>query len=327
MIIAFLTPDINFRGTCRALYDYAAYNETLLGNKSIIVSDASCIHKNSEIAFKWISNRFPVLFYTDKTHLHSLLTSNQCDLLYCIKYGKDDHMHFKDIPTVVHCVFDMTQPHGAVYAGVSKSLAAKFYSNLYVPHMVSMKRGNDQNNMRCQLSIPSDAIVFGRYGGMDTFNLEFAKTIISRVARENSNIYFLFMNTPSWDNHSQIIHLEASTDISYKQRFICTCNAMIVPETLGHTFFMAGAEFALHQKPLIVYNGPVWNTAHIDQIGEKGIYFQSPEQLYDILTQFDPKEYQNRTDLNVFAEFTPESVMRKFKQVFIDPIVLSIPLS
>ena len=238
-------------------------------------------------------------------------------MLYCIKYGKNDGLYFDDIPTVIHCVFDMTEPHGKVYAGVSRSLAKKFNSDLYVPHMISMKRGNLNDNLRNELKLLNTDIVFGRYGGQDTFNLEFAKQVISRIVRSRTNIYFLFMNTIEWDRHPQIIHLDASTDIHRKQQFICTCDAMIVPETLGHTFFMAGAEFALHQKPLIVYNGPVWNKAHIDQIGDKGIYFNTIEQFYSILNDFDTQLYKNRHDLNVFAEFTPEAVMKQFEDVFI----------
>jgi hypothetical protein len=317
MKIAFLTPDLNFRGSCRALYDYATYNELLFNNECIVVSDTSYQPKNSEIAFKWISNRFPVYFYTNKDDLHSLLITQKCDMLYCIKYGKNDGLYFDDIKTVIHCVFDMSEPHGHVYAGVSKSLALKFNSTLYVPHMISMSRGSDDQNLRTHLNIPSDAIVFGRYGGQDTFNLDFAKHILSQLVRERNDIYILLMNTPQWDTHPQIIHLQATTDLQKKQAFICSCDAMIVPESLGHTFFMAGAEFALHQKPLIVYNGPVWNTAHIDQIGEKGLYFKTANEFYTLLSTFDTCMYKNRDDLNVFAEFTPKHVMEQFKQIFL----------
>jgi hypothetical protein len=37
-VVAFLSNKITLRGTEVAIYDYAHYNETLLGNKSIIIT-------------------------------------------------------------------------------------------------------------------------------------------------------------------------------------------------------------------------------------------------------------------------------------------------
>ena len=36
--IAFFSDHLNERGTTQAIFDYAHYNETLLGNKSIIIT-------------------------------------------------------------------------------------------------------------------------------------------------------------------------------------------------------------------------------------------------------------------------------------------------
>jgi hypothetical protein len=313
MLIAFYTPNINFRGSCVALRDYALYNEILLHNRSIIISDYNQKHTNDEIAFSWLSRRFPIFFSRSLQDLDDILIREQCDILYCIKYGIDDGIYSTRIKTAIHCVFDMSQPHGNVFAGVSKSLADKFNCDTFVPHMISLIPTNGEN-LRREFSIPNDANVFGRHGGIDTFNLEFTKIIISKIVRESSNIYFVFMNAPVWDNHPQIIYLPATTDIDEKKKFIRTCDAMIVPETMGHTFGLSIAEFSVYNKPVICYNGPVWNTSHIDILGDKGIYFKTADELYNILNNFESKDYNN-VDINAYRDYTPENVMRKFKDI------------
>ena len=37
--------------------------------------------------------------------------------------------------TCVHCVFDLSEPHGDIYAAVSETLAKKYNKTVFVPHM------------------------------------------------------------------------------------------------------------------------------------------------------------------------------------------------
>jgi hypothetical protein len=322
MIIFFHTPNLNFRGSCVAIYDYAYYNQTLLNNKSIIITDYNQKHTNDKIAFKWFTNNFPILSYKNKHELETLLIKHNCDIFYAIKYGNNDNIFFDNIFTVVHCVFDMLEPHGDVYAGVSKSLTTKFGSYYpFVPHMISISTKNKQilrKQFRKKYNILDTDIVYSRHGGIDTFNLEFAKTIISQIVRERNDIYFIFLNAPVWDNHKQIIYLEPTTDSLEKRKFINGCDAMIVPETMGHTFGLSIGEFSILNKPIICYNGRVWNTSHLDILGDKGIYFDNPELLYSILNNFDKNNYINK-NLNAYSEYTPDKVMKQFQDVFLNP--------
>lgn len=321
MIIAFHTPTLTFRGSCVALMDYAKYNEQFLGNKSIIITARNAPPKDDDaMVFTWITNRFELLYYEDMDQLQSILTERKCDVLYCIKYGKRDALAALQPPpsckVVVHCVFDLSEPHGDVYAGVSKSLVDKFGATFpFVPHMVEDPILNGPT-LRTELGIPSSARVFGRHGGLDTFDLTFAKEVFSEVVRAYDDIYFVFLNAPVWDDHPQIIYLPRTCDTNYKQAFIRTCDAMVVPETLGHSFGLSIAEFSVHSKPILVYNGPVWNTSHLDILGDKGLYFSTREQLVQLITSFDKCVYVGK-DLNAYREFTPEKVMRQFQAVFI----------
>jgi hypothetical protein len=314
MKIAFWTPAIDVRGTCVALYDYAHYNETILQNKSIIVAPATCMNNADIIAVDKFRNRFQLYIYENKNDLESALVN--CDVLYTIKYGKNDGFLSETTKTVVHCVFDMSEPHGDIYAGVSETIAKKFNKTLFVPHMINLQPSMDGSNLREELNIPKDVIVFGRHGGMDTFDLDFAKQSISRVVNNHSNIYFVFVNTPVFCKHPHVIHLSKIITNIDKNKFISTCDAHLECGSMGHSFGLSMAEFSVNNKPIIAYNGPVWNRAHLDILGDDGIYFTSEEELYTILTTFDPIEYAT-LDINCYRKFTPHLVMKIFNNVFL----------
>lgn len=311
MKVGFYTKTIDPRGTCVALYDYSHYNELLLGNESLIFTSSSSVQDETFIKF---SHRFRIVFANSKEELHQELIKNEIDVMYTIEYGKDEGLWFSDIKTCVHCVFDMSQPHGDVYAGVSKSLAQKYGKTLYVPHMISMKKS--KYNLRKELGIPESATVFGRYGGMDTFDLEFARQGIIEILTQTSNVYFLFMNTPMFHSNPRCLFLAPCADMEYKSRFINTCDAHLECGRLGHSFGLSIGEFSIHNKPIIAYNGNVWNTAHIDILKDKGLYFGNKEEFKNLLLNFDKNSYKN-IDNNCYREYSPEKVMEIFNRVFL----------
>ena len=128
IIIAFYTPQIDVRGTCVALFDYANYFERLYGGKSIILVPEEC--KSDQIAVFKFMNRFPVYYFKDIEGMEKLLLQYDCNILYTIKYGKNDGLYSKSVPTCVHWVFDMSESHGRVYAAVSSAVSEK-YNNSY----------------------------------------------------------------------------------------------------------------------------------------------------------------------------------------------------
>ena len=79
---------------------------------------------------------------------------------------------------------------------------------------------------------------------------------------------------------------------------------------------MSCAEYSICNKPVITYSGsPERN--HIVTLADKGIYFNDPQKLLDILTSF---HYDPSQDWNAYKEFTPEKVIQKFKKVFLNKI-------
>jgi hypothetical protein len=78
------------RGTVKALYDYADYNEKILNNESIITYNASNTHNVFSVVDKF-NKRFKVIpYYEDnKKHVNidKIVSSENINLFYAIKSG------------------------------------------------------------------------------------------------------------------------------------------------------------------------------------------------------------------------------------------------
>ena len=99
-----------------------------------------------------------------------------------------------------------------------------------------------------------------------------------------------------------------------KVTFINTCNVMIHARERGETFGLAIAEFSTKNKPVITcYNAPERN--HIETLGERGIYYKDYESLYTILINIKHSDLEG--DWNCYREFTPEAVIYKFNDIFL----------
>lgn len=315
MKVAFYEDLMDTRGTSIAIYDYARYNEELLGNTSIIITTADVLSKcNSKMRERY-RRRFRIYSFLDEESLDNLLEDENCDVLYCIRYGVKGIVSTK-IKTVIHCVFELPEKSEHIYAAVSSTLAKKFGQSVYVPHMIGLRPSQTGENLRSKLNIPESAIVFGRYGGMDTFNIQFCVDAIVRLIQERSDIYFLLISTVKFISHPQVIYLDPIVEDDDKNRFICTCDAHIECGTLGHSFGLAIGEFSVNKKPIIAYCVPkMWNTAHFEILQEKGKYFSNYLEFYKILNDF-----KKEVGENCYTDFSPEKVMPIFKKVFLDSI-------
>jgi len=318
MKIAFHTNQLSLRGTEVSMYDYAKYNKTYLGNESIVIAKHPDIWNYSDpLAIQKFENEFEVYFYRTIEELQRIIKGNNTDVFYVQKAGVIDDVVSNSCKTVVHAVFQHEQPHGDVYAYISKWLS-ELYGNRhpYVPYMVDLP--NVDGDMREVLNIPHDAIVYGRHGGYETFDYPEVQQVVVDVATKNPNIYFLFLNTEKFTATpiKNIIHLEPITDLVEKRKFINTCDAMIHGRKAGESFGLAIAEFSICNKPVLTC-GFGRDTAHIAMLGNKGIYYDTVKSLTESLVDYQPYLDKSR-DWNAYREFSPEAVMDKFKKVFLD---------
>jgi len=84
MKIIFHENQLCYRGTSNALFDYAKYNEEILGNESIIMFPKNSPNNVQEAIDKF-SNKFKVYSYTDNNERNKILEASQADLFYAIK--------------------------------------------------------------------------------------------------------------------------------------------------------------------------------------------------------------------------------------------------
>ena len=308
--IAFHSNQLGIRGTEVAMYQYAKYNEEILGNKSVIVSFPNRDHG----AIEKFRDRFEVVlmeWYEYETYL----TQNNFDYLYLIKMGTNDGYCLQTIPCLIHAVFRFNDPHGHKYFYVSDWLAKdQGYDpeTHSLPHICE-RLPQSEYDFREKHNIPSSARVFGCYGGSTEFNIESTKRAIRKVVEEHDDIYFIFMNIQEFADHPKIKFFPGNYDLKEKSAFVDACDAMIHARSGGETFGLAVSEFALSNKPVITYELS-GERSHLDILGERAILYKGYEDLIDIFKNLP--SFIKYTDYDLpYKQFSPELIMKKFEKL------------
>ena len=301
MIVGFHANQLGLRGTEVALYDYAHFNETILGNISYIFAPA-----NSDMsAVDKFKSRFDnrVILYNSFSEIE-LSSSYRVDVMYFIKAGFNDGLWLSGARNIVHAVFDASDKHGDVYIAVSEWLGKKHNVD-YLPHIVHLP--SVEVDFRSQLGIPKEDTVFGRHGGFDQFDIPYLSDVVFPMAEAGK--WFLFMNTrPLKRQHPKIIYLNPVLDLPTKTAFINTCDYMLHGRSEGESFGLAIAEF-LHQNKPVITNINCRDRNHIHVLKDKGIYYSSPNELYNILASVEKGDHNVRS---LVEQFDPHIIMQKF---------------
>ncbi len=313
--IAFHDNQLCERGTTISLFDYAYYNVKILGNESIIMYYGSD-HRNVPEVIEKFNKHFKLCPYENwNNDADEILKKENCDILYMQKAGEWDGKISKYCKNIVHCVFNTQYKHGDVYGKISGCFGGNYP---IVNYMVNLP--NVDSNLREELNIPNDAVVFGRIGGMDQFNINNVHKAIDKITDENPNIYFFLVNTEKFCKEKKnIIHYGKIIDLEKKVRFINSCDAMIHARKMGETFGAAVSEFSIKNKPIITCKG--YDNAHLDILKDKAIIYNSNnmEEIYNIFKNFDRNENQNK-DWNAYSDYSPEKIMDTFNETFIKPL-------
>lgn len=317
-IVAFLSNKLTLRGTEIAMYDYAEYNELLLGNKSIIITRNYHSIKNeydvNSDAYLKFEKRFTVENYATQSDIDEIVVRHKVTHLYIIKAGGWDHLVSTKCINLIHCVFSTTQPHGDVYSTISSEVNRLCNTKFpVVPHMI--RNFDTMKDLRQELGISPDAIVFGRYGGIESFDIKFVHKAIENIVKTRSDIFFIFMNTSRFFEHPQIIYLNGSSNMEYKREFINTSDALLHARSGGETFGLTCGEFAFEKKPVITY-GLSRERNHINILGEKSVLYKDYESLWTILSEFTKTKYNMES--NNYLDYSPVKVMNIFNQVYLE---------
>ena len=305
MRVGFLTNHISYGGTEVALYDYAHFNETLLGNTSIVLTrDLRATH--GEIYAKF-ERRFPVTYVATQADIDAAVVTLGLDVLYIIKSGERDAWFTTKCKTIVHCVFTTKFPHGTIYCAISDTLNRLHGTHVPVlPHMISV--ADHTESFRTELGIPATATVIGRYGSTDSFDLPFVHEAVVDILNDNPSFVFLAMNTKEFARHPRILYLPRTTDAVVKRKCINTCDVMLHARSRGETFGLSCGEFAVCGKPIVTYaNSP--ERAHIDILGPACTLYSSKE---DLRTIFRTGSWAKDMTTNGYRAYTPDRVLAVF---------------
>jgi hypothetical protein len=321
MKIAFFNNQIDYRGTGNATFDYAHYNEVILGNKSLILTRLNGAHDPDQI--QRYKNRFDnILYLEDGIPLN-------VDAIYHIKYGTNDLDMSHILPYWVHAVFDGSQPHGTRYAVISKWMSQRD-NQPYVPHIVNppIPEREDLRSYKLHQDIYPEAVVIGRYGGPDTFDIPFVWDAMLETMHNNPLIHFAFLGPvnglPEWVDklpskyRRRVISLPLSVYPDRKSLFVESCDAMLHARLRGETFGIACAEFAYAGRPVITYKGSPEKAHLLELRGQpKKWFYEDKESLVSALLSID-KETKFLNISEGYAHYDPYRVMDIFKDVFIN---------
>lgn len=302
---------LDYRGSSTIAYDYAKALREVLGHEvTVISSNKSVYNKDAFVGFN-------AVLYDSTSELSRISENEKLDVLYMAKAGNDDKITPTNVKTAIHCVFDMREPHGSVYAGISEWLATFFKKDLWVPHIISMPKTN--KTMHSELGIPKDAFVVGRIGGFDQFDvIEAHKGVISAVS-QRQDLWFVFVNTRPFISHERVKFLPPILDLNKKAEYINTCDAMVHGRSDGETFGLAVGEFSAMNKPVLTFDSPNWwyMRAHIHMLDDRAILYKNADELAQYLLQID-KSYVAGIDWDRYSiKFSPENVIKKFDEVFL----------
>lgn len=313
MKILFHTHTLNYRGTAVAIYDYARYNEEVLGNESVICYNNSMPYEKDmgteEDSVNKFKSRFEVRSYNNPKELE--VACEDVNFAYFIRAG-----HYETLPdnvrTGIHAVFQYKDPHGDVYAYISEWLSNYMSQGEipYVPHIVDLPEPN--GDFRDRFNLHGKTVV-GRYGGFYKFDLPFVKKAVSEVLEESKDHVFFFVNTQPFIKHERAIFADGIVDLQKKSNYINTCDGFIHARTDGESFGLALCESLFFNKPTISWNNGN-DKHHIELLKDTELLYDETNIKEKILNiKSLTGDYKS-----LVSKFNPKDVMQKFKEVFLD---------
>jgi hypothetical protein len=319
--IIFHSNNLCERGVCVSIYDYAFYSRKYLNINPIIVYDLKS--DNYQTSVDHFKKEFEVIGYENFDDVQKILDERNIEYFYAQKYGTNDGIQVRNTKNLIHSVFsrDLSQVHGDVYAFISEWMSQQVdYKLPFVPYMINLPNHNE--NYRGGFGIPDNATVIGRYGGKETFNIDFVGESILKVLEARKDIWFLFLNTNFRINHERCLYFEPVIDLHYKVQFINTCDAFLHARDYGETFGASVLEFACKNKQIISYdneelqnNHPLGGRNHFLYLKDKCFKYKNKNELDKIFLNISRNNPFNTDYLN--QEFSPESVIKTFEEVFI----------
>ena len=145
--------------------------------------------------------------------------------------------------------------------------------------------------------------------------MKFVHFAIIESCKKKKRYILLFLNINKFCTHPQIIFLKGTSDENYKKKFINTCDAMLYGRSLGESFGLACAEFAIKCKDIISYKFNRHRVSQIQFTQKKLSRIQLIQTLYNLLLNFKKKSQKKYN--SKYLKYTKVKVMKDFKNIFL----------
>ncbi len=317
MNIGFYIDEMNVRGVANSTYSYALNNKKILKNKSIIFYNKKNFRNRREVIRKF-KKKFITIGVLNFKEIDLYNKKFKLNYLYTQKSGNKDEWVSKKIRTLVHAVYPqkLNQVHGYNYAYISEWLSYKF-SNKKIPYIPYITQSeNIISNLRKKLRIKKNDLVLGCHGGDSSFDMKFAQSAVLNITKKRKDIFFIFLNINKFCKHSQVIFLKGTSNDKYKKQFINTCDAMIYGRSLGESFGLACAEFALKHKDIISYKFNRHRSHKYNMPKKNYFEYSSYTNLYEFLLRY--KKKKNSKYNSKYEKYETIKVMKVLNKFFLN---------
>ena len=323
MRLGFHTKHLSERGTERAIFDYATVLQGDYGIEPRIFVPADAREILSEVR-RQFAECFDVVLYASPADI-------ECDRLYVIKRGTRSHVTTR-MPELNHVMFDPDEPHGHRFATISHWLSSqarkvvrlprgrslrlpRLSKPAFVPHIVELAQLD--GDLRSELAIPEEAVVFGRHGAFRSFSIPWVRESVVDVLAERNDVWFLFLNTERFVDHPRVRHLERTTERERIRVFLNSCDYMLHARREGETFGISVAEFAAAGVPVLSCTETPAR-AHFEHVPrELMLGYDDRRALLTLLRSLPRRPPTPGLGATVLERFSPRSVAETFVRVFL----------
>jgi len=320
LLLGFHTKQLTERGGDQAPFEFALASRSLLGVdvRFYVPADAGWIVPAVQRRFE---EHFDVVYYRSTREI-------RCDALYVHKRGYPGQVA-PGVPQLNHAWDTARHRHGHRFAVTADWVARTARHALrlpgrtlsvprlrrppVVPDIVSLP--DVDGDLRAELGIPEDAVVFGRHGGLGTFDIGFVMDAVRVVVRERPELWFVLINVEPFDDHPRIVHVPPIVDRGEVRRFVNTADYMLHARSYGEGFGLAVAEFAMVGAPVLTYLGSPC-LAQLELLHPGNLLgYRTSDEVLALLRTLPRRTEPVPSDIR--ERFSPETVMPQFERVFL----------
>lgn len=284
-------------------------------------------------------------FYSDQADLRAIAKAFKATHSYFLIDGRKSDLWIPDTRHISHSVFRHFEPHGDIYAYVSKWLYMNaiglrrrltprdeyFETTLgyqsekvrtkitWVPHTV-VPISRPKGEFRKKYGIPSRAILICRIGGYNQFDDSAARAALVELADKYEEFFFVFVNTDKFMEGPNVKYLQGLSERD-KWAMYTDGDLFINGRSMGETFGFSIIEPLSVGKPVLapdVLRHPRMDAHHIQILRPLGLTFLNKNSLMRKIIQITRNEKPDPSLLVRSVEhYNPKQSMELFYSRFI----------